>query len=79
MADLVIERRWVSRRRGSVDALTVCCWQWRWRDEELFKGSRSTLQQKLRMVISSVEEKGEAFRLHGHENAILNMAIGRCN
>lgn len=45
--------------------VTVCWWQWRWRNAELFQGERMGLQQKFRQLIGSFEEGEEAFKLGG--------------
>lgn len=63
------ENRWAE------NALTVCWLQWRWWNDELFNGVRPKLQQKLRMVMNSIEEEGEVFRMKGHTDVVLNKAM----
>lgn len=49
--------RWAGR------IMSICWWQWRWRNAEIFRGERMGLAQKIRLLIGSLEEVNEAFKL----------------
>lgn len=47
--------RWTERM------MTVVWLQWKWRNSEIFEGTRMDLQQRLRLVIACLEEDKAAF------------------
>lgn len=40
----------------------IACWQWRWRNKEIFRGEKLQLQQKIRLLLESQEEEEAAFK-----------------
>lgn len=45
--------------------MTICWWQWRWRNAEVFEGERLEKMQRICMLVGNLEEVEQAYRLEG--------------